>query len=586
MKQNYHRLLKRQLKKAGLDKENNPKLDGFLALVDQAYHEFNADFSHLENILEMSSQELYSTNKKLKKHVEAITGKLENVANNIQEVIFETDLIGNWQYLNPAWEKLTGYKVHDCLGHPFSNFIENLDERDRVTLNKLSQGLIKELNEIVTARTRDGEKKWLDVSIKLVHDQENNPTGYIGSIVDVTEQKNIQLALIEAKDKEMKANKAKDEFLSTISHEIRTPLNAVIGISHLLLLENPKESQIENLTALNYSSEHLVGLVNDILDFNKIESGNIVLEKSIFSLENILNAAESTFGSMAKEKNIKFYIERDNTLPRYLIGDSVRISQIITNLVGNAIKFTEKGSVTLKVQQLQKNQKNIKIKFDIIDTGIGIAVEKQDSIFDAFVQANSNTTRKFGGSGLGLAICKKLLQIMDTNLSLQSATGEGTTFSFTLDLKIHDGSSSKKNGAKPELSNLTALDGISVLVAEDNALNILVIKKFLSKWKVNFDIAENGSIAVEKAKQKNYDFILMDLQMPIMNGYEAAKRIRQSTNPHNLDIPIIALSASPPADVQNDIRKYGMDGHISKPFDPIELHQTLKRIKSLSSKIL
>ncbi|UII77522.1 ATP-binding protein [Flagellimonas sp. HMM57] len=586
MKQNYHRLLRRQLKKAGLDKEDNPKLDGFLALVDQAYHEFNADYSHLENILEMSSQELYSTNKKLKNHVEKITGKLENVANNIQEVIFETDLIGNWQYLNPAWEKLTGFKVRDCLGHPFSNFIENLDEKDRATLNKLSQGLIKELNEIVTARTSDGEKKWLDVSIKLVHDKEDNPTGYIGSIVDITEQKNIQLALIEAKDKEMKANKAKDEFLSTISHEIRTPLNAVIGISHLLLLENPKESQIENLTALNYSSEHLVGLVNDILDFNKIESGNIVLEKSIFSLENILKAAESTFGSMAREKNIKFRIEQDSPLPSCLIGDSVRISQIITNLVGNAIKFTEKGSVILKLEELHRDSKEIKIKFDVIDTGIGIAAEKQDSIFDAFVQANSNTTRKFGGSGLGLAICKKLLQIMDTDLRLQSAYGEGTTFSFTLDLEIHNGSNTKKNGSKPELSNLTALDGISVLVAEDNTLNILVIKKFLSKWKVNFDIAENGSIAVKKASQKNYDFILMDLQMPVMNGYEASRKIRQSTNPHNIDIPIIALSASPPADVENDIRKYGMDGHISKPFDPIELHQTLKRIKSLSSKIL
>ena len=582
MKQNYHRLLKRQLKKNGLDTESNPQFLAFIDQVSQAYNDFNTEYTDLENILEKSCQELYISNKNLQYNVSSITSKQENIANNIRDVIFEADYEGKWLYLNPAWEELTGVSVEDSLQKSFMHFIKDIKGEHLSTLNDLYHNKTNKFQETLEIITPDNKTKWLDVSLKQIRDQNGQGTRYIGTLVDVTPQKEFELSLIRAKNKEIKANKAKGEFLSTISHEIRTPLNAVIGISHLLLLEDPTEEQIENLRALTYSSEHLLGLVNDILDFDKIESGNIILEKSVFSIENILKAVETTFSRIAEEKGVKFLIKKQTALPDLLLGDSIRISQILTNLVSNAIKFTEKGSVVLKIKADNTNQHDTTLKFEIKDTGIGIAKAKQKNIFKAFVQANSNTTRKFGGTGLGLAICKKLLRIMGSDLKLKSKLGVGSIFSFSLVLDVHNKTSLDTFKKDNNISKLETLDGISVLVAEDHKLNILVLKKFLSKWNVNFDIAENGLIAVEKANSKNYDLILMDIQMPIMNGYEAAQKIRASKNSHNVDVPIIALSASASVDVKTDIGNYGIDSHICKPFCPKELHQTLLNTTSIS----
>ncbi len=577
---NYHRLLRRQLKKAALDQKIMTAISPLLEQINQAYLEADNDLSHIENILEKSSQELFSVNQQLKQNVEVISSQLERVVNNIHEVIFETDLQGKWTYLNPAWEKLTGYYVEDCIGLSMKDYLNSIStdiHKNNIDIAKLN---FERQHHIIQIKTLDNEQKWLDVSIQLSKDKDYVVQGCIGTIIDISYLKKTELALIEAKDKETQASRAKDEFLSTMSHEIRTPLNAVIGISHLLLMEDPKASQIENLNALKYSSEHLLGLVNDILDFNKIESGSLDLESVDFSLSHILNGLQSSFQLKAEDKGIKFIIKKDDLLPNVLVGDSMRLSQVLTNLVNNAIKFTNKGKVILDIEVIKKQNKTISLLFSIQDTGIGIPADKLEKIFDSFAQANSNTTRKYGGTGLGLAISRKLLDLMGSDLKVDSIEHKGSNFYFQIDFII----SEKFDQVKPKHATTPpsygSLKGLKVLVVEDHKINIMVIERFLKKWEVDYEIALNGLIATQKAQNIDYHLILMDLQMPVMNGYDASTEIRKSGTSQNQNIPIYALSASAALDVKENVIKYGMDGHISKPFNPSDLYQILKNVKN------
>ncbi len=580
------RLLKRQLKKANLDENIQQQITPFLEQVNEAYKAFDSDYNHLENILEISSQELFLANQQLKDNIEVIKSKLSNVAENIQEVIFEIDLEGNWSYLNPAWEKLTGLKVKDSIGKPYYQFLDNKiynPLKNKLDLKNPNYNII---NENISYVTHDGHKKWFDFSLKNITSEDGTANGYIGTIVDISNLKKTELALIKAKEKETEANKAKDQFLSTISHEIRTPINAVLGISHLLLIENPKEEQLENLNALMYSSEHLLSLVNNILDFNKIASGSLELEETDFNLEQILNGLQSIFYNEAKEKNISFVIKKDLSLPKMVMGDSTRVSQVLTNLINNAIKFTEEGRVTLDVDIINETSDSYLIEFIIIDTGIGIPEDKKDKIFKSFAQANSDTTRKYGGSGLGLAICKQLIEIMGSQLTLESQENRGSKFSFSLNFKksTNINLSQEDNISNVlDIENQDNLKGVKILVAEDNKINIMVIKKFLTSWKVAYDFAENGLSALGKATINDYDIVLMDLEMPVMNGFDATKAIRETEK--NKQTPIYALSASNSIDTKSKIKKYGMDGLICKPFNPPELYILLSKIIHSKHKI-
>ncbi|MDC6364802.1 MULTISPECIES: PAS domain-containing hybrid sensor histidine kinase/response regulator [Flavobacteriaceae] len=577
-----HRLLLRQIKKAGIDETMQEKLADFFSSIDEAYKSFDNDLSHIETVLEKSSQELYQANQQLKNNVETISDQLSKVAGNIKEVIFEADLEGKWSYLNPAWEDLLGYSTEESLGRPYYDFINDLNGKPFDELSILQKSDFSATKIKVETLTAKNEKKWLDISVKRLNSKNGKPEGFIGTISDITAQKKVEFELIEAKEKATMASKAKDDFLSTMSHEIRTPLNAVIGVSNLLLLENPQKEQLENLHALKYSSEHLLELVNDILDFNKITSGSIELEETDFSLDRILNGLRSIFYHKAQNKGVRFTIKKDSALPSMLIGDSTRITQILSNLINNAIKFTEEGKVVVDIELEHENQDFAMIRFEVTDTGIGIPNEKQEKIFQSFAQADSNTTRKYGGTGLGLAICKKLVERMRGELWVESTEGKGSTFGFVLEFlksKIEEDVQEEEFSADTfNMDDVESLNGVKILVAEDNHLNILVISKFLAKWDVIFEIAENGKKAVEKAEENCYDLILMDLQMPEMSGFEATKAIRNGNNPLNKTLPIYALSASAGIDIRNRIKECGLDGLICKPFNPKELYRTLSKI--------
>lgn len=574
-----HRLLSRQLRKFDLDDDIRSEVAPLLTLINEAYHAFDNDLNHVENILERSSRELYEANKLLRNRVETISGQLSKIAGHISEVIFEVDLNGNWSYLNSAWEKLTGIAVKKTLGNPYHRYLKD-ENGDPFKLSVNYKDKTGVFSKAVQCLTPLGELKWLDITAKTIRSDSGKVEGFIGSIVDITAQKNSELALIEAKERATSANEAKDEFLSTMSHEIRTPLNAVIGISHLLIMESPKEEQMENLNALKYSSEHLLSLVNDILDFNKISSGSLLLEEADFSLDQILDGLKSIFKSKAEQKNISFVIRKGKGVPDVLLGDTTRLTQILTNLVNNGIKFTKRGGVVLDISKIRENNEFTELQFMVEDTGIGISDQKKEQIFQPFAQAETNTTRKYGGTGLGLAISKQLLEIMDSQLQLESELDVGSIFSFVLQYKkscslpICDENPNEKQ-VEEVLGSLT---GMNVLIVDDNRLNTMVVQKLLSKWDALFDVAENGLIALKMATLNRYDLILMDLQMPVMNGYEASRSIRENDNSLNKDVPIYALSASTGANILAEIEECGMDGLIHKPFKPRKIYHILYTI--------
>jgi len=380
------------------------------------------------------------------------------------------------------------------------------------------------------------------------------------------------LELIEAKEKAESASKAKQKFLSNMSHEIRTPLNAVIGLSEILMMENPREDQIELLRSIKFSGKNLLVLINDILDFSKIEEGKIKIENTPFDASQLLTNMKNTFKNKAENKNLEFNLSVSEDVPEVLIGDPHRLSQILVNLIDNAIKFTEKGKIDVNVNCLNKTNEDIDIKFIVRDTGIGISADEQEKIFDRFEQATTDTTRKFGGSGLGLAIIRNLLRLQGTDIHVESQSGKGSEFFFTLRFGInHTRDLKDKNKNDVKESQEGDSSATHILLVEDNEMNMKVAKRFLERWDYKIDTAENGLEALDKFKTSTYDLILMDLHMPEMDGWEATSAIRNIESDISRKIPIIALTADVMINDLDKIYAAGMDDYVTKPFNSNEL---------------
>ncbi len=381
---------------------------------------------------------------------------------------------------------------------------------------------------------------------------------------EITEKDALAQRLEEEKIKAEEAADVKSQFLSIMSHEIRTPLNAVIGMSHSLLEDAPRPEQVEDMTILKFTAESLRVLVSDILDFSKIEAGRIDLEQTPFNLRQLVTNLQRSLAPQVQEKNIRLETHFDEALPTMLLGDPVRISQIVLNLISNAIKFTAAGSVSVsfKLQEILEGQATLRCA--VRDTGIGIAAADLDRIFDNFSQANISTTRQYGGTGLGLAITKRLLELYGSRIRVESVVGKGSTFSFSLTLPI---AQELPNVPEKEYS----LENISILLVEDNEINVFIARKFLERWKVKLDVAINGQAAVDKVQENDYSLVLMDLQMPVKDGYEAAQRIRQLPDTQKQAVPIIALTASALAEERQKVLDAGMNDYVTKPISPQRL---------------
>jgi PAS domain S-box-containing protein len=482
--------------------------------------------------------------------------------------------------MNEALANITGMTREKLTGTDFFDYFTEPQKAREVYQEVFAKGSVAD--SPLTLRHKDGKLTDVLFNGSVYKDESGNVLGVVIVARDVTDQKIISRELTEAKvfaelatgiaeEAKSKAEsatriaedavKAKQQFLSNMSHEIRTPMNAIIGFTKVVLKTSLSAKQKEYLNAIKISGDALIVLINDILDLAKVDAGKMTFEQTPFKMALSISAMLHLFETKIHEKNLVLIKEYDRNIPDVLVGDPVRLHQIILNLVSNAVKFTNEGKITVRVQLLQENEEQATIEFSVADTGIGIPEAKMPAIFENFQQASSGTSRLYGGTGLGLAIVKQLVEAQGGLIAVSSKTGEGSTFSFSL--------SFQKTNALAELdAGLMELDAeiknIKVLVAEDIPLNQLLMKTLLDDFGFERDIAANGKIAIEKLQNKSYDVILMDLQMPEMNGFETTAYIR---NKMNSKIPIIALTADVTTVDLAKCKAVGMNDYIAKPVD-------------------
>ena len=383
---------------------------------------------------------------------------------------------------------------------------------------------------------------------------------------DVTERN--ALAMAEA------ANRAQRDFLARMSHEIRTPMNGVLGMTHLAIQANPPPIQLEYLKKIQASATLLLGIINDILDFSRIEAGKLTTEKRTFSLHEMVDNIRELILPRTEEKGLKFNVTMDKSVPEYAVGDGLRLSQVLLNLLGNAAKFTLKGSVSLRMGARQLPDGKLRLDCEVRDTGIGMSEEQQKALFKPFSQADSSTSRKFGGTGLGLSISKALVEIMGGIINVSSETDKGSSFSFFVELDPA-GSGGKLKENKEKLWENARYDGHRLLLVEDNEINQEIARTILTELGAQVDVAENGEEGVAAFLARNYALIFMDVRMPVLDGLEATRRIRASHKHDATTVPIIAMTANAMQEDREATKNAGMNGHIAKPMDVNELKSVM-----------
>ncbi|WP_405222890.1 response regulator [Dokdonia sp. Asnod1-B02] len=387
---------------------------------------------------------------------------------------------------------------------------------------------------------------------------------------ELLQAKNVELVI--ARDNAEKASMVKAQFLSTITHELRTPMYAVTGLTHLLLSENPTEDQKKHLDSLKFSGEYLLSLINNILDLNKLEANKVEVEETAFNIKKRIEDVLFALGKSARDKGNKLHIEFDPNIPTELLGDPLMISQVLINLVGNAIKFTRDGDVWVRVQKIKQGESDIKLHFEIEDNGEGISKKKQKTIFQNFTQGSVAINRKFGGTGLGLSIVKNLLDLLNSEIILESTLGKGTTFKFDLNYNLTQTAPGEANANDIVYEiDYNALENRHILVVEDNKINQMITRKILEKNKITCETADNGEIAVEKARTEKFDLILMDIHMPGISGIEATEQIRL----FDKDIPILALTAVTIDENIDEFHAVGFNDIIPKPYKVEEFFQKI-----------
>lgn len=392
----------------------------------------------------------------------------------------------------------------------------------------------------------------------------------IGIANDITKRAEAEDSLMKAKILAEQTSKAKQDFIANMSHEIRTPMNAIVGFTGLLEETNLNDVQKDYVHTIKVSGENLLNLINDILDFSKIEAGKLFIEKESFVLHNVLDAIERVLKGKASEKSLDFFIEVAPNVPRYIIGDSNRLYQVLMNLVGNAIKFTDKGFVKIKVEKSWEKEDRFRLKFFVIDSGIGIPKNKLDYIFESFNQVSSGATRKYGGTGLGLSIVKKLVELQKGTVKASSKVGEGSVFEFEIKYKLDLTQQPEKEGEVVNI-DFNLLEGKTILLAEDNRMNQKFIINIFEKTPAKLFVASDGEEAIQMMKEKDFDILLLDIQMPNKDGFEVIKELRNTFSSPKKNIPVIAMTAHAFKEERDACIAAGMNEHIAKPIHKDDL---------------
>nr|WP_262914609.1 PAS domain-containing hybrid sensor histidine kinase/response regulator [Pontibacter vulgaris] len=478
---------------------------------------------------------------------------------------------------NEAFEEITGYREADIVGLHISELfrLTNNPDFEKVLADFEEKG--KCLNAELILDANQNAAISTSCSFSYLKNNQQERDGILIVAKDITEQKRKEKELKEAKEKAEAANEAKSSFLSSMSHEIRTPLNGIMGFTNLLMDTTMNQTQAQYVNLIKTSGSTLTRLLNDILDLHRIEQDRIAIEAIPFDLRESIASHLEPYKYLADGKNISFAYTFDAAIPRVVISDPTRINQVLINLVSNAIKFTETGSIKVHGELIAINEtdKSAELRFSITDTGIGIPKEKQEIIFDSFTQSDQSTSRKYGGFGLGLAICKKLVNLMQGEIGILSplpGQQNGATFWFTTKLHFLD-----NEAVEPDVDdfdiNFQLHDDVQVLVVDDNAINVLLMQDVLENYGAKVTTAHNGEEAIKLALAQPFDIIFMDIQMPEMDGLEAASRLRRA----NFVSPIIAFSANAYKDDIAKSIKAGMDDHLCKPFTNKDLVALLKK---------
>ncbi len=505
--------------------------------------------------------------------------QLNILLNTIPALVFFKDLNLKYQMVNKAYVEFVNSNQTDIIGKSVDEVIRNYDKkRDYNLLEKKVIETGEKVYNIVETVIHNYQPAIISTNLAPVINKDGNIIGLIGVSQDVTQQKLYEVELEKAKELAEQGMKAKSLFLANMSHEIRTPLNGIIGMSQIIMQTDLTEKQNEYFRTIINSGDSLISLINDILDFSKIEAGKIEFDNKNFQIGDILYDISNILSIRAEDKGLEFSYTIDEKIPGILNGDRYRIKQIILNLANNAVKFTEKGRVNIKVILHKEESDNVVLKILVEDTGIGISEEKIPKLFLSFSQIDASTTKTYGGTGLGLAISKKLSQMMNGDIGVESKLDEGSTFWFTIKVKHAEKVVDKVENEDNSIEKFEIREGLKVLLAEDNVVNQKIASFNLKKLGYSIVIAENGEMAVQKFQQEKFDLILMDIQMPVMNGFDASIKIREieKENPESDPIPIIALTANA---MKGDMEKCisaGMDSYLSKPFKTNELLSTLK----------
>jgi PAS domain S-box-containing protein len=631
-----HSLLEGQLKRA----HNNQEFDllsastewqMFLALVEQAYVHNDAERSLVQRSVEIASHELVERNQLLLRqnsklqetetklrqshdqleinvaHRTAELSEAKDAAERLKEHfqllldstgegIYGIDQSGICTFANVAAARMLGYQISEMIGKDMHQLIHSCHADG--TLHQRSDCPIYRTLQAGQSCKIDEDTFWTREQNAIAVEYSSHPMRVGGKVVgsviafsDISSRKHVEFQLRQAKELAENASQAKSEFLARMSHEIRTPLNGVVGmIDQLAQTElTPQQRRYTSLSRI--AAESLMSVINDILDFSKIEAGKVEIDSIEFDLHQMVTDLIELFVPVGANKNLELSCTLPADMPRRLLGDCNRIRQVLTNLISNAIKFTASGSIRVRLIVESMDAAKCQVRLEVSDTGMGIPANRIDQLFERFSQLDSSITRQFGGTGLGLAICKKLVELMGGQIGVISQHRQGSTFWFTLGLLL----SQEHNPALPSEhrpastgdqrsaeSNLRAIKGMHLLVAEDNEMNQFVTQETLKRAGCTSDIACNGAQAVETFRERDYDAILMDCQMPDVDGFEATRRIRsiESSSPVARRIPIIALTAEAIAGDREHCLAAGMDGYVSKPITASHLFAELARLAS------
>ncbi|MEB1805879.1 MAG: response regulator [Bacillaceae bacterium] len=591
---------------------------GFLKLHSYSSTVFTTkELKQLEKVMLKFSIALKGCLSFEKQKIEAMERRLAEeryrlVVNSVREIIFQIDLDGVWTFLNASWKKITGFPVAQTIGQNFLSYIYEDDVlKAQQLFAPLQEGTETECKTEVRYCHADGGYRWVEAYVTVAHNSVGEWIGFTGTIHDITDRKVYEQQLTTAKEEAEKANRLKSQFLANMSHEIRTPLNGIIGFTEFLQSTDLNEEQLEYVNIVKDSSKSLLILINDILDFSKIEAGKFDLLETRFHLPTFIVNVTQTFTAEAAKKGIKLILDMDEGVPEYIQSDEKRLRQVLNNLVGNALKFTEEGSVVIHVVRSTEINGKAELLFVVEDTGIGIEAQMQEEIFKPFIQVDGSSTRKYGGTGLGLTISRKLVEEMGGEISFTSNLGKGSSFWFYIDAEVDSSPDQdelpsntliykpfrsigentellkdvnafeqdqhKKRARFNEEANLSQ-DLKRILVAEDNEVNLNLIKKILEKYGYAVTVVRNGEDAVQMMRTQTFDLVLMDVQMPVLDGLRATAQIRTWEKESQSYTPIIALTAHALQGDRERCVSAGMDSYVSKPLNIKKLIEEIKRL--------